>query len=153
MGRQQNGLTTRDEIPDLIPQQSSRFDVQSHGGFVEEYQIRISANCQGKQHPLFLTAGEFAEGAVLNILQAGGRKNFGQRKRVWVIRGEKADVFAHPQGFRHLGDLQHRPDPHADVRIDRIRPEHSRAAPSRFGQSQKQPYHGSFASAVRTEQS
>ncbi len=115
------------EVAHLVPEPPAGLQVHADRGLIQEHQIRIATEREAKQHPLPLPAGQLAEPAVLDALEAGAADDLGRGQRLRVVAAEERDVLAHEQRLRHARNLQHRADPGTCVRGARIPSQHARA--------------------------
>ena len=71
MGGEEDGFAAGSEELDLGPHAAARFDVEADGRFVEEDKVGVAGEGEGEEDALFLSAGELAEEAGLDAVEAG----------------------------------------------------------------------------------
>src|ERR1700691_5108724 len=92
---EEDSFSAIDQAANFFPQGAAGLDIESDGGLIQKQEIGIAADRQGKQSSLSLTAGEVAELAITQFLQAGSSQHFFGSHRFRIIAGEQIDMFAH----------------------------------------------------------
>ena len=151
VGGEQHAAAARHESANVFPHAAPRFHIQPHGGLVQEQQVGIAADGQREQQALFLSAGEFAEEALLHAAQSGGRDGLLELQRLGVIAGEQFDVLAHANRLRHARHLQHRAAAQFGRMAGRGVAEDGRPARCLRRESQQDAHRGGLARAIGTQ--
>ncbi len=126
VGREQDRGTQRAQALDELPGPAPGRGVEARGGLVEEEQLGVADDAEGKVEPPPLPAGEGPHPGVGLLVQPGEGEHLGDGARVRVVAGVQAHQLARCEGVLEASLLEHDPDsfPEGSAPGLRVEPEH-----------------------------